>query len=245
MTPRAARPVRYNARVGERRPVDVDNRTGVMLTSGTHARARAPRRRRRRSRATVPLVRALVSPPGAGMSPLFETVARVRDGASTSLRALADAREEAEALATALRIREDQVEALLRDVERADARLAETLARRRDAERRVAAKGPPAPLAEDLWAPPSAPNRVDPWSPEDAAALEADDDRASRARRLIALAQTCSSRSARLVGGGIARAEARDEDEDPFRVRWAPGRRRRRRASDKTPSAARRLGEET
>ena len=163
------------------------------------------------------------------------------------MRALADAREEAEALATALRIREDQVEALLRDVERADARLAETLARRRDAERRVAATGPPAPLAEDLWAPPSAPNRVDPWSPEDAAALEADDDRASRARRLITLARDVFEQERRLVEArNRAREEARDEDEDPFRVRWAPrdavdadG------ASDKTPSAARRLGEET
>jgi hypothetical protein len=182
------------------------------------------------------------------MSPLFETVARVRDGASTSLRALADAREEAEALATALRVREDQVEALLRDIERADARLAETLARRRDVERRVAAEGLPAPLAEDLWAPPSAPNRVDPWSPEDAAALEADEDRASRARRLITLARDVFEQERRLVEArGRARDEARDEDEDPYRVRWAPPRDAvdAEDASEKTPSAARRRDEET
>ena len=191
-----------------------------MMVSVTHANARALGDDDEVARDTVGVARprARVTTRRRHVA-LFETVARVRDGrrrrcvrSPTRARRLRRSRRRSGSGKTRWR---------LCFVDGSSARtraLAETLARRRDAERRVAAKGPPAPLAEDLWAPPSAPSH--------AGLVAGGRRRAGGGRRPGRESRSASFRArarrvragapARGGAGGRAREEARDETKIPF-----------------------------
>lgn len=160
---------------------------------------------------------------------LFDVVARLRSGESTSSRDLDEACHEARVLVDQLRALESREAAMLGRLRERDVAIAELRASAEATRAETASltlgvegdcrEGETAPaVAEDLW---SEPPDVRAWGGEGSGLLHSGGEAAARALMLVALARDVFEQERRLVElrwKVLERAGA--EEKSPFEVRW-------------------------